>query len=52
MECMPYETVNMWIHEPKLNPRHLIPSLLKYDPKKSFGKEGIEGKVIFIKLIN
>lgn len=44
MEYIPYETVNMWIHEPNLNPRHLIPALLKYDPKKSYGKEGIEGK--------
>ncbi|ORX60830.1 hypothetical protein BCR36DRAFT_314682 [Piromyces finnis] len=52
MECMPYETVNMWIHEPKLNPRHLIPSLLKYDPKKSFGKEGIEGKNQAIRYLN
>jgi len=52
MECMPYETVNMWIHEPKLNPRHLIPSLLKYDPQKSFGKEGIEGKNQAIRYLN
>jgi len=52
MECMPYETVNMWIHEPKLNPRHLIPSLLKYDPQKSYGKEGIEGKNQAIRYLN
>jgi len=52
MECLPYETVNMWIHEPKLNPRHLIPSLLKYDPKKSYGKEGIEGKNQAIRYLN
>ncbi|KAL6612789.1 Pep3/Vps18/deep orange family-domain-containing protein [Neocallimastix sp. 'constans'] len=52
MKCMPYETVNMWIHEPKLNPRHLIPSLLKYDPQKSFGKEGIEGKNQAIRYLN
>jgi hypothetical protein len=52
MEFVPYATVNMWIHEPKLNPRHLIPSLLKYDPQKSYGKEGIEGKNQAIRYLN
>ncbi|SAM02532.1 hypothetical protein [Absidia glauca] len=31
MEAVPRETVDIWIVHPKLNPRLLIPSLLRYD---------------------
>ena len=33
MENAPYETVSAWTRQPNLNPRNLIPSLLKYDHK-------------------
>jgi len=35
MENVPYETVSAWMRQPNLNPRNLIPALLKYDHKKS-----------------
>ncbi|CAJ0764682.1 7508_t:CDS:10 [Entrophospora sp. SA101] len=31
MEHAPYETVNVWMRQPNLNPRNLMPALLKYD---------------------
>ncbi|KAF9902355.1 hypothetical protein BX616_001970, partial [Lobosporangium transversale] len=31
MENAPYETVSAWMRQPNLNPRNLIPSLLRYD---------------------
>ncbi|KAG0306462.1 hypothetical protein BGZ98_002342 [Dissophora globulifera] len=31
MENAPYETVSAWTRQPHLNPRNLIPALLKYD---------------------
>ncbi|KAL1919217.1 uncharacterized protein VTP21DRAFT_1909 [Calcarisporiella thermophila] len=31
MEKVPYDTVSVWMRTPNLNPRHLIPALLKYD---------------------
>lgn len=34
MENAPYETVNVWMRQPNLNPRLLIPALLKYDHSK------------------
>ncbi|KAF9207124.1 hypothetical protein BGZ49_001112 [Haplosporangium sp. Z 27] len=34
MENAPYETVSAWMRQPNLNPRNLIPSLLKYDHSK------------------
>ncbi|KAI7880339.1 hypothetical protein K492DRAFT_76552 [Lichtheimia hyalospora FSU 10163] len=34
MENAPYETVNVWMRQPNLNPRQLIPSLLRYDHKR------------------
>ncbi|KAF9974592.1 hypothetical protein BGZ73_001990 [Actinomortierella ambigua] len=33
MENKPYDTVSVWMRQAKLNPRNLIPSLLKYDHK-------------------
>ncbi|KAF9189184.1 hypothetical protein BGZ51_009790 [Haplosporangium sp. Z 767] len=33
MENSPYETVSAWMRQPNLNPRNLIPALLKYDHK-------------------
>ncbi|KAG9067424.1 hypothetical protein KI688_012207 [Linnemannia hyalina] len=33
MENAPYETVSVWMRQPNLNPRNLIPALLKYDHK-------------------
>ncbi|KAG0324912.1 hypothetical protein BG000_002004 [Podila horticola] len=33
MENAPYDTVSVWMRQPHLNPRNLIPSLLKYDHK-------------------
>ncbi|KAG0232703.1 hypothetical protein BGW42_007957 [Actinomortierella wolfii] len=33
MENAPYETVSAWMRQPNLNPRNLIPALLKYDHK-------------------
>ncbi|KAF9438781.1 hypothetical protein BGZ76_004857 [Entomortierella beljakovae] len=33
MENLPYETVSAWMRQPNLNPRNLIPALLKYDHK-------------------
>lgn len=35
MEHIPYETVTVWMRQqPHLNPRRLLPALLKYDPTK------------------
>ncbi|CAO3584041.1 unnamed protein product [Absidia cylindrospora] len=34
MENEPYETVNIWMRQPNLDPRSLIPALLKYDHSK------------------
>ncbi|CAO3653446.1 unnamed protein product [Cunninghamella echinulata] len=34
MENEPYETVNVWMRQTNLNPRLLIPSLLRYDHSK------------------
>ncbi|OZJ06836.1 hypothetical protein BZG36_00188 [Bifiguratus adelaidae] len=34
MANKPYETVNSWLRQTNLNPRQLIPSLLKYDASK------------------
>ncbi|KAG0207106.1 hypothetical protein BGX28_001582 [Mortierella sp. GBA30] len=33
MENAPYETVSAWMRQPNLNPRNLIPALLRYDHK-------------------
>ncbi|KAG1047354.1 hypothetical protein G6F46_009640 [Rhizopus delemar] len=38
MENEPYETVNVWMRQNNLNPRQLIPALLRYDHKKSSEK--------------
>lgn len=46
MEHAPYGTVNSWIRQPNLNPRHLIPALLRYEVARSVGREGTEGQVI------
>ncbi|KAF0458989.1 vacuolar protein sorting protein 18 [Gigaspora margarita] len=35
MENAPYETVNVWMRQPNLNPRNLMPALLKYDHSKA-----------------
>ena len=35
MENAPYDTVNVWMRQTELNPRNLIPALLKYDHSKS-----------------
>ena len=35
MEHAPYETVNGWIRNVNLNPKHLIPALLKYSPTQN-----------------
>jgi hypothetical protein len=40
MENEPYETVNVWMRQSNLNPRQLIPSLLRYDHKKLIEKAG------------
>ena len=46
MEKTPYETVGAWIRKgDTLDPQRLIPALLRYDPRKSIGKKGIEGQV-------
>ncbi|KAF7727857.1 hypothetical protein EC973_006970 [Apophysomyces ossiformis] len=34
MDNSPYETVNVWMRQPNLNPRQLIPALLRYDHSK------------------
>jgi hypothetical protein len=34
MENVPERTVDMWINHPKLNPRYLIPALLRYNHVK------------------
>lgn len=31
MENSPEKAVDMWINHPKLNPRYLIPALLRYN---------------------
>jgi hypothetical protein len=31
IEYLPEETVNLWIRNPKLNPKNLLPSLINYD---------------------
>jgi hypothetical protein len=33
MENEPHETVNVWMKQTNLNPRQLIPALLKYSRK-------------------
>ncbi|KAI7899794.1 Pep3/Vps18/deep orange family-domain-containing protein [Cokeromyces recurvatus] len=38
MENEPYETVNVWMRQSNLNPRQLIPALLRYDHKKVIDK--------------
>lgn len=38
MENDPYETVNVWMRQSNLNPRQLIPALLRYDHKKLMEK--------------
>ncbi|RCH94208.1 hypothetical protein CU098_004601, partial [Rhizopus stolonifer] len=38
MENEPYETVNVWMRQSNLNPRQLIPALLRYDHKKMIEK--------------
>lgn len=38
MENDPYETVNVWMRQSNLNPRQLIPALLRYDHKKLMQK--------------
>ncbi len=32
MHHVPHDTVNVWIAEPRLEPRRLIPALMRYDP--------------------
>jgi hypothetical protein len=32
MHHVPHDTVNVWIGEPRLEPRRLIPALMRYDP--------------------
>ncbi|KAG0169863.1 hypothetical protein DFQ28_011330 [Apophysomyces sp. BC1034] len=34
MDNAPYDTVNVWMRQPSLNPRQLIPALLRYDHAK------------------
>lgn len=34
IEHEPTETVNMWIRNPQLNPKNLLPALLNYGPRK------------------
>ena len=35
IEHVPYDMVNQWIRNVNLNPKHLIPALLKYSPEKN-----------------
>lgn len=35
MENAPYETVDVWMRQTNLNPRNLMPALLKYDHSKA-----------------
>ncbi|KAI8823436.1 vacuolar protein sorting protein 18 [Fimicolochytrium jonesii] len=45
MDHAPYETVNSWIRQPNLNPRNLIPALLRYQVRdRNQGKQGVEGQ--------
>ncbi|KAI9094312.1 Pep3/Vps18/deep orange family-domain-containing protein [Phlyctochytrium arcticum] len=44
MQQAPFETVNAWIRQPNINPRHLVPALLKYDASRSAGLRGNEGQ--------
>lgn len=45
MENAPYETVNVWMRQPNLNPRQLIPALLRYDHSRT-GKEMTQVRLI------
>ena len=45
MEHAPEETVNLWIRQNNLNPRHLIPALLKYN--NTTGNRVTQLRVIF-----
>ncbi|KAL1931607.1 hypothetical protein VTP01DRAFT_9750 [Rhizomucor pusillus] len=45
MENAPYETVNVWMRQPNLNPRQLIPALLRYDHSRT-GKEMTQNQAI------
>lgn len=47
MENEPYETVNVWMRQNNLNPRQLIPALLRYDHRKSTEKSAQVGTAIF-----
>lgn len=46
MENDPYETVNVWMRQSNLNPRQLIPALLRYDHKKLVEKSTQVGYLI------
>lgn len=48
MENEPYETVNVWMRQNNLNPRQLIPALLRYDHKKSSEKSAQVGTALFV----
>jgi hypothetical protein len=48
MEHVPEETINLWIRQSNLNPRHLIPALLRYTT--SLHSRTVYDRVFSIKL--
>jgi hypothetical protein len=38
MENIPEKVIDMWINHSKLNPRHLIPALLRYNHSSTVDK--------------
>ncbi|KAJ3144566.1 hypothetical protein HDU89_008178 [Geranomyces variabilis] len=44
IENAPFDTVNAWIRQPNLNPRNLIPALLRYESVADTPAKGAEGQ--------
>ncbi|TPX62294.1 hypothetical protein PhCBS80983_g00536 [Powellomyces hirtus] len=44
MEHAPFDTVNAWIRQPNLNPRNLIPALLRYENRVTDPSQRAEGQ--------
>jgi hypothetical protein len=51
MENVPEKAVDMWINHPKLNPRHLIPALLRYNHSNRIDRVSEVGAQHFISVV-
>lgn len=46
MENVPEKAVDIWINHPKLNPRHLIPALLRFNHANRINRTSeVKGKI-------